>query len=116
MVKRFFTQFSHGEYSRGVSRHAPEALQEDEGAGDQGIMFGYACRETEALMPAPISFSHEILRSLAEARHSGAEPGLEPDAKSQVTLVYEAGKPVRAASVVVLAICSICASSPLPTW
>ena len=73
----------------------------DEGAGDQGIMFGYACRETEALMPAPIYFSHAILRSLAEARHSGAEPGLGPDSKSQVTLAYEDGKPVRAMSVVV---------------
>ena len=73
----------------------------DEGAGDQGIMFGYACRETEALMPAPIYFSHAILRSLAEARHSGAEPGLGPDSKSQVTLAYENGKPVRATSVVV---------------
>jgi S-adenosylmethionine synthetase len=73
----------------------------DEGAGDQGIMFGYAVRETEHLMPAPIYYAHSILRSLAEARHSGAEPGLGPDAKSQVTLAYEHGKPVRATSVVV---------------
>jgi S-adenosylmethionine synthetase len=73
----------------------------DEGAGDQGIMFGYACRETEALMPAPIYYAHSILRSLAEARHSGAEPGLGPDAKSQVTLEYRNGKPARAASIVV---------------
>ncbi len=73
----------------------------DEGAGDQGIMFGYACRETEELMPAPIHFSHAILRSLAEARHSGAEPGLGPDAKSQVTLEYRDGRPHRAVSVVV---------------
>ncbi len=73
----------------------------DEGAGDQGIMFGYACRETEELMPAPIHFSHAILRSLAEARHSGAEPGLGPDAKSQVTLEYQDGRPQRAMSVVV---------------
>ena len=73
----------------------------DEGAGDQGIMFGYACRETERLMPAPIYFAHNILKSLSEARHSGAEPGLGPDAKSQVTLLYEEGKPVRATSVVV---------------
>ncbi|HEY7689818.1 MAG TPA: methionine adenosyltransferase [Dongiaceae bacterium] len=73
----------------------------DEGAGDQGIMFGYACRETEGLMPAPIYFAHNILKSLSEARHSGAEPGLGPDAKSQVTLLYENGKPVRATSVVV---------------
>ncbi|MGH6959184.1 MAG: methionine adenosyltransferase [Dongiaceae bacterium] len=73
----------------------------DEGAGDQGIMFGHACRETERFMPAPIYYAHNILRSLSEARHSGAEPGLGPDAKSQVTLFYENGRPVRATSVVV---------------
>ena len=73
----------------------------DEGAGDQGIMFGYACRETEALMPAAIHYSHAILRSLADARHSGAEPGLLPDSKSQVTLRYVDGKPVGATSIVV---------------
>ena len=73
----------------------------DEGAGDQGMMFGYACRETDVLMPAPIHFAHSILRSLADARHSGAEPGLGPDSKSQVTLLYAHGKPVRATSVVV---------------
>ena len=73
----------------------------EEGAGDQGIMFGYACRETEELMPAPIHYAHSILRSMADARHSGSEPGLGPDAKSQVTLEYEDGHPVRATSVVV---------------
>ena len=73
----------------------------DEGAGDQGIMFGYACRETDMLMPAPIHYAHGILRSLAEARHSGAAAMLGPDAKSQVSLVYEDGLPVRASSVVV---------------
>ncbi len=77
------------------------AGNKDEGAGDQGIMFGFACRETEALMPAPIHFSHAILKSLAEARHSGAAAILGPDAKSQVTLQYENGRPVRATSVVV---------------
>ncbi len=77
------------------------AGNKDEGAGDQGLMFGYACRETAALMPAPIYYAHEILKSLAEARHSGAEPGLGPDSKSQVTLRYEDGAPVGAASVVV---------------
>ena len=77
------------------------AGNKDEGAGDQGIMFGYACRETAALMPAPIHFSHEILRSLAEARHGGTETGLGPDSKSQVTLEYRNGMPVRATSVVV---------------
>jgi S-adenosylmethionine synthetase len=64
-------------------------------------MFGYACRETKELMPAPIHFAHSILRSLAEARHSGALPDLEPDAKSQVTLEYRGGRPVRATSIVV---------------
>lgn len=73
----------------------------DEGAGDQGIMFGYACDETDVLMPAPIHFSHQILGQMAADRHSGAQAGLEPDAKSQVTLRYENGVPVGAASVVV---------------
>ena len=73
----------------------------DEGAGDQGIMFGYACQETSDYMPAPIYLAHNILKSLAEARHSGAEPKLGPDAKSQVTLEYRDGKPCRATSVVV---------------
>jgi S-adenosylmethionine synthetase len=73
----------------------------DEGAGDQGIMFGYACRETEVLMPAPIHYSHGILRELSQARHSGEVKGLGPDSKSQVTLRYEQGKPVAATSIVV---------------
>ncbi len=73
----------------------------DEGAGDQGIMFGFACRETDVLMPAPIHYSHAILKSLAEARHSGQTNLLGPDAKSQVTLEYRSGKPVRATKVVV---------------
>ena len=73
----------------------------DEGAGDQGIMFGYACRETDVLMPAPIYFSHEILRSLAQARHAGETLALGPDSKSQVTLRYANGQPVGAASIVV---------------
>jgi S-adenosylmethionine synthetase len=73
----------------------------DEGAGDQGIMFGYACNETDALMPAPIYYAHSILKSLAEARHSGAEPHLGPDAKSQVTLRYVDGKPAGATAIVV---------------
>ena len=77
------------------------AGNKDEGAGDQGIMFGYACNETKRLMPAPIYFSHAILKSLSDARHSGSEPGLGPDAKSQVTLEYVDGKPQRATSVVV---------------
>ncbi len=73
----------------------------DEGAGDQGIMFGYACRETETLMPAPIAFSHQILSDMAQARKSGAVQGFGPDSKSQVSLKYENGKPVAATSVVV---------------
>ena len=87
--------------SADIARGVDDAGNKDLGAGDQGIMFGYACRETEALMPAPIHFSHEILRSLARARRSGAAPGLGPDAKSQVTLRYAGGRPVGAASVVV---------------
>jgi S-adenosylmethionine synthetase len=73
----------------------------DEGAGDQGIMFGYACRETPELMPAPILYSHKILRLLAQARKSGREPSLGPDAKSQVTLRYANGVPVEAVQIVV---------------
>src|SRR5580692_8329784 len=72
----------------------------DEGAGDQGIMFGYACRETPSLMPAPLYYSHKILRLLAEARKSGREPKLGPDAKSQVTVHYEAGRPMGATQLV----------------
>jgi len=87
--------------SSDIAQGVDAAGNKDEGAGDQGIMFGYACRETEHLMPAPIHYAHSILRSLAEARHSGAEPGLGPDAKSQVTLEYVDGMPVRATSIVV---------------
>ena len=87
--------------STDIAQGVDAAGNKDEGAGDQGIMFGYACRETDVLMPAPIYYSHEILRSLAEARHSGAESGLGPDSKSQVTLQYENGMPVRATSIVV---------------
>jgi S-adenosylmethionine synthetase len=72
----------------------------DEGAGDQGIMFGYATDETPELMPATLQYSHNILKTLAAARHSGERPELEPDAKSQVTLHYENGRPVGVASIV----------------
>ena len=89
------------EQSSDIAMGVDAAGDKDEGAGDQGIMFGHACTETEHLMPAPIHLSHGILRSLAEARHSGAAPGLGPDSKSQVTLEYADGKPVRATSVVV---------------
>jgi len=87
--------------SSDIAQGVDASGNKDEGAGDQGIMFGYACTETDVLMPAPIHYSHAILRSLADARHSGAEPGLGPDSKSQVTLRYENGKPVCATSVVV---------------
>ena len=73
----------------------------DEGAGDQGIMFGYACKETEDLMPAPIYFSHKILRLMAEDRKSGALQGIEPDSKSQVTMEYENNQPVNVKSIVI---------------
>lgn len=73
----------------------------DEGAGDQGIMFGFACTETPELMPAPIHYSHAILKALADDRHAGILTMLGPDAKSQVTLEYKDGKPVRAKSIVV---------------
>ena len=73
----------------------------DLGAGDQGIMFGYACDETAEFMPAPVYFAHQILKSLAAARRSGAEPDLGPDAKSQVTLAYRDGRPVGATCIVV---------------
>ncbi|CCQ75714.1 methionine adenosyltransferase [Magnetospira sp. QH-2] len=87
--------------SADIAMGVDAAGNKDEGAGDQGIMFGYACNETDALMPAPIQYSHEILRLMAEARHAEANSGLGPDSKSQVTLQYENGKPVRATSVVV---------------
>jgi len=76
-------------------------MDKEEGAGDQGIMFGYACRETESLMPAPIHYSHEILRLMAKDRKAGKLIGIEPDSKSQVTLEYKNDKPINAKSVVV---------------
>ncbi len=73
----------------------------DEGAGDQGIMFGYACTETEELMPAPIHFSHKILRLMAEDRKNNILKGIEPDSKSQVTMLYENDRPIKVTSVVI---------------
>ena len=73
----------------------------DEGAGDQGLMFGYACNETEELMPAPIYYSHKILRLMADDRKKGNLKGIEPDNKSQVTMLYENNKPVKVTSVVI---------------
>ena len=86
-------------YLHPQSAHISQGVDKD-GAGDQGIMFGYATDETEALMPAPIQYSHAILRRLAEARKSGAEPTLGPDAKSQLSVRYEGGKPVGVTSIV----------------
>ncbi len=87
--------------SSDIAQGVDAAANKDEGAGDQGIMFGYACTETPNLMPAPIFYSHAILRALSEARHAGEVADLRPDAKSQVTLEYRDGRPVKARSVVV---------------
>ncbi len=86
-----------GDIAQGVDA----AGNKDEGAGDQGIMFGYACRETPELMPAPLYYAHKILETISKARHSGAEKTLGPDAKSQVTVRYHNGKPVEATQIVV---------------
>jgi S-adenosylmethionine synthetase len=99
--QRAEVEFYLHEQSPDIAQGVDAAGNKDEGAGDQGIMFGYACRETPELMPAPIQYAHAILRSMAEARHAGRAPKLGPDAKSQVTLQYVDGKPVRATSVVV---------------
>ena len=84
-----------------IAQGVDAAGNKDEGAGDQGIMFGFACRETPTYMPAAIFYSHKILRLISEDRHAGKLPLLGPDAKSQVTLEYVKGKPVRAARIVV---------------
>ena len=86
--------------AQGVDARQPGSNQE-EGAGDQGIMFGYACNETPDLMPAPIYYAHNILRLISEARHSGKEAVLGPDSKSQVTVKYVNGKPVGVTQIVV---------------
>ena len=88
------------EQSAHIAQGVNASDNKDEGAGDQGIMFGYAVDETPELMPAPIQYAHAILRRLAEVRKSGQEPTLGPDAKSQLTLRYEGGKPVEVASIV----------------
>jgi len=86
--------------SADIAMGVDAAGNKDEGAGDQGIMFGYATNETPELMPATLQYSHNILKVLADARHADKSLGLEPDAKSQVTLEYVDGKPVRAAQIV----------------
>ena len=88
------------EQSADIAMGVDAGEQKDEGAGDQGIMFGYATAETPAMMPAPIQFAHDLLRRLAADRHSGVLPQLGPDAKSQFTLRYVDGKPVGATSIV----------------
>ena len=92
--------FIHGQ-STDIAQGVDADGNKDEGAGDQGMMFGYACTDTPELMPAPIFYAHAILRSLSEARHAGNTPLLGPDSKSQVTLHYVEGRPVRATKVVV---------------
>ena len=89
------------EQSTDIAMGVDSKDNKDEGAGDQGIMFGYACKETKELMPAPIHFSHKILRLLAEDRKKGSLIGIEPDSKSQVTMLYRNGKPVKVTSVVI---------------
>jgi S-adenosylmethionine synthetase len=84
-----------------IAQGVDSSGNKDEGAGDQGIMFGFACDETPDLMPAPLDYSHKILAKMAVDRHAGTAPFLEPDAKSQVTLRYENGKPVSCTAVVV---------------
>jgi S-adenosylmethionine synthetase len=95
-----FENHLHGQ-SAHIAQGVDESGNKDEGAGDQGIMFGYATDETPDLLPATLYYSHRILERLAADRHSGAAPFLEPDAKSQVTLQYENGEPVRATALVV---------------
>ena len=89
------------EQSSDIAMGVDSKDNKDEGAGDQGIMFGYACKETDDLMPAPIHFSHKILRLMAEDRKKGILQGIEPDSKSQVTMQYENNKPVKVTSVVI---------------
>jgi S-adenosylmethionine synthetase len=89
------------EQSAHIAQGVDESGNKDEGAGDQGIMFGYACDETPDLMPATLYYSHRILERLAADRHGKVVDFLEPDAKSQVTLRYEGGRPVRATALVV---------------
>jgi len=90
----------HGQ-SAHIAQGVDASGNKDEGAGDQGIMFGFACDETPDLMPATLDYSHKILERMAADRHSGAAPFLEPDTKSQVTLRFENGKPVAATAIVV---------------
>ena len=89
------------EQSKDIAMGVDSRDNKDEGAGDQGIMFGYACKETDELMPAPIHYSHKILRLMAQDRKNGSLKGIEPDSKSQVTMLYENEKPIKVTSVVI---------------
>ena len=89
------------EQSSDIAMGVDPGSNKDEGAGDQGIMFGFACKDTEEYMPAPIHYSHKILKKMADARKSGKTPELEPDSKSQVTMMYENGKPKKVTSIVI---------------
>ena len=87
--------------SEDIALGVDQSGNKDEGAGDQGLMFGYACDETESLMPAPIYYSHKILKEMSKLRHNDKNSILLPDSKSQITLEYENGRPIRASSIVV---------------
>ncbi|CAN1599261.1 MetK S-adenosylmethionine synthetase [Candidatus Pelagibacterales bacterium] len=95
-----FTNYLHSQ-SQDIAAGVDSSGNKDEGAGDQGIMFGYACTETKDLMPAPISYSHKVLQLMSEARKSGKEKFLKPDSKSQFSVIYEEGKPKGISSIVV---------------
>ena len=95
-----FYNYLHSQ-STDIAQGVDSSGEKDEGAGDQGIMFGYACNETKELMPAPILYAHKILEELAIARKSGKENGLGPDSKSQISVIYENGKPSGISSVVI---------------
>ena len=98
--KAKFANYLHAQ-SADIAVGVDSTDKKEEGAGDQGIMFGYACDETPSLMPATLQFSHDILHKLAEVRHSGECEALEPDAKSQVTVLYQDGRPVEILQIVV---------------
>ena len=95
-----FYNYLHSQ-STDIAQGVDSSGEKDEGAGDQGIMFGYACNETKELMPAPILYAHKVLEELAIARKSGKENGLGPDSKSQISVIYENGKPSGISSVVI---------------
>jgi len=89
------------EQSSDIAMGVDPSSNKDEGAGDQGIMFGFACKDTESLMPAPIYYAHQVLLKMAEARKNKSNEEFEPDSKSQITMLYENGKPIKVTSVVV---------------